>query len=305
VGDPSNPGYLDILECGGEPDPETTYTITGPDGNSERVKPESSGLLYRLPRGSPPGTYQVQISSRYGSGDVRFEVERDSAPHIYVYDSVTGAEPAPVHPLIVEYVNFQSNAHVTVGLYTHEQEVLGVEGAEIIDSWEIHVDSQGRFRETLESPHTRTGYYTLIACAADNCSADEVNNQMFSVRLVKARIRWLESVPSVADPSEAVKTYYNDPASNWGMTSIQFKVRFYPNSDGGFDFERYLEEWAQVSSVELLDVRTIAKTNTTATVLAQARFRLRDGREFEDGWPRIELVWDAMGERWLVDDKGP
>lgn len=304
LGDPEKPATLRILECGDNPDPLTEYTITDPNNRAVRVQPGAGGLEYELPPGSPPGTYNVEIHSHYGTVSLGFSAVQDPNPHIYVHDPITGApNPDPTHGVRVDYANFQPGSVVTVGLYRFEDIQ-----PKLIDTWQFRVDNAGRYSEILAPPSSAEQGYVLMTCAVESCVPKNILMDA-SMPLVFRGFTF-QAGTGVPSPADAVKNYYEainnrQFDSSWGMLSPHFKDLFNRNPNGSYDFPGYENFWNSVASVELVGQNILSQTSSTATVIANLRYRMRDGRIINDEKPRITLIWDAASARWLFYDKGP
>jgi len=199
LGDPEAPAVINILECRSELDPSTTYTITDPNNHSVTINPspqQDYALDYQLPAGSPAGTYNVEITSRYGTFNLSIQAIEDTNPHIYVHDAITDdTNPDPHHGIRVDYTNFAPDSKVTVGLYLDQGFEDGIADPHVIllDVWQIDVDNSGRYSEILAPDGTRAeaGYF-LIGCALENCVVDDLSRNA-AVPLVVRSLRFQDS----------------------------------------------------------------------------------------------------------------
>jgi len=113
------------------------------------------------------------------------------------------------------------------------------------------------------------------------------------------------------DPAQAVIDYYSAINSRryettWALLSNHFKDIFNCcRIDGSYDFDGYVQWWDSVAQVYVGQVRIVEQTGSTAVVIADLRYYLKDGRLISDTKPRIELIWDDARRTWLFYDKGP
>lgn len=304
LGDPTIEPAIDIRECGGQPDAETTYNITNPDGFKVILKTnDRGGLSYPLPPDSPPGTYQVDISSRYGEVSLDVNVHRDTQPHIYAADSTTGdLNVQRGHSITVHYSNFPPNARIRVGLYMKRLNSDVLEEPKLIDGWEVPVDRHGEYTELLAPPESAFAEeYALIACAIQDCTASpgaDTGVDGLSLRLVVSSFR----VPPLTS-SEVVKEYFEairkgEYAKSWEMTSSGFKERL---SQSGTDFNGYVNLWKGVAGIEIIEAQTDSETETTASVSTQLRLTMKDGRALDPNKGTVGLIRVNGSSRWQID----
>jgi tetratricopeptide (TPR) repeat protein len=112
------------------------------------------------------------------------------------------------------------------------------------------------------------------------------------------------------DPAQTVADYYSainnrEYQRTWSLLSNHFKDIFNSKPDGSHDFDGYVQWWDSVAQVYVGQVSVVEQVGSTAVVIADLRYYLKDGRVINDGKPRIQLEWDATHRTWLFYDKGP
>jgi tetratricopeptide (TPR) repeat protein len=106
------------------------------------------------------------------------------------------------------------------------------------------------------------------------------------------------------DPAQAVIDYYSAINNRqYGRTWVLLSKHFKDIRD--LDFDVYVDWWDSVEEVYVGQVSVVEQVGSTAVVIADLRYYMKDGQEFDDGEPRIQLEWDATHRTWLFYDKGP
>lgn len=299
VGDPEEPAVIEIAECGTEVDPATTYTITdrndrvlvlGPSYLGDSV----SGLRYEVPPGSPDGPYEVKIASRYGSASFSFWAINNSTPHIYIHDATTGdVQLDPSHGVSVDYVNFAPNSRIPVGLYRDRNDTF-----ELIDAWQISMDSEGRYSEILTPGDSQAmGHYLLMACALEGCLPGYMPN--LSIEPVGRQFRLQQP------PAQAVRLYYKaindrDYEASWAMLSNEVRSKLSRTSDLSPDFAKVAARWDTLQEIKVDSLETIAQTPFTATIVAHLSYRMENDATERKIDARIDLTWNSERGIWML-----
>lgn len=302
---------IDVTECGGDPDPTASYSLTTPDGTSVPLSQDSDGTInYIFPKGSAPGDYYLHVASQYGSGDVHFQAFKDDTPHIYVHDTTTGdVNPDPGHPIEVDYVNFPPDSEITVGIYTSDQ--ANPDKMKIIDVWRVSTNEKGSGSEILGPPPPGShDDHLIVACAQQDCEWSLKDLFNVTVNFITREISWKPS-NTVQSPNQAVQAYYEalnakQYESSWEMLSDHFKNKFFHASGTTDDFETYKRVYDNVASLTIAKLTTVSHDiDFDSKVYAEVDYTLVDGRVISDRSPRLTLKWDEQNGRWLLDDKTP